>query len=239
MYMNSFFLKVNPSKFVDCRNIKLAVFDMAGTTVKEHGLVYKTLYSSMNQFGLTVRKKEVEKWHGINKYEVLDHFLLRENKDRKDTNKLQNELYKLFEYNLKHEYFESSKISLIDDKLPLLFKKLRQKDIKIALNTGYSVDIQMAIIDKLKLDSFIDDFISSEEVKIGRPYPYMIHKLMERNNIKNSKEVIKFGDTQNDILEGLNANCFASVGVLSGAESRDQLKNADFVVNSVMDIKLY
>lgn len=97
----------------------------------------------------------------------------------------------------------------------------------------------MAIIDKLKLDSFIDDFISSEEVKIGRPYPYMIHKLMERNNIKNSKEVIKFGDTQNDVLEGLNANCFASVGVLSGAESRNQLKNADFVVNSVMDIKLY
>lgn len=237
--MNKFFLKINPTKFIDCRNIKMAVFDMAGTTVYEHGIVYNTLHSTMNQFGLTVNKKDVQKWHGINKYEVLDHFLLRENKYKKDTITLQNELYKLFEYNLKREYFESSKISLIDDKLPLLFKKLRQKDIKIALNTGYSVDIQIAIIDKLKMDYYIDDFISSEEVKKGRPYPYMIHKLMERNNIKNSKEVIKFGDTKNDVLEGLNANCFASVGVLSGADTKDELKNADLIVDSVMDIKLY
>lgn len=237
--MNKFFLKINPNKFIDCTNIKMVVFDMAGTTINEHGIVYKTLHSSMNQFGLTVRKKEIQKWHGINKYQVLDHFLLRENRDKKDTEKLQNELYKLFENNLKKEYFESSTISLIDNKVPLLFKKLRQKDIKIALNTGYSVDIQIAIIDKLKIDSYIDDFISSEEVKIGRPYPYMIHTLMERNNIKNSKEVIKFGDTQNDILEGLNANCYASVGVLSGADTKDKLQNADFIVNSVMDIKLY
>ena len=58
------------------------------------------------------------------------------------------------------------------------------------------------------MNEFIDDYISSEEVKYGRPYPYMIHKLMERNNIINSQNVIKFGDTNNDVLEGINANCF-------------------------------
>ena len=46
--------------------------------------------------------------------------------------------------------------------------------------------------------------------KFGRPYPYMIHKLMERNNIYNVQNC-KVGDTINDMWEGkmlvLDANC--------------------------------
>ena len=37
---------------------------------------------------------------------------------------------------------------------------------------------------------------------------------MKDNNIYEPNQVIKVGDTYNDILEGINANCFLSVGVL-------------------------
>ena len=36
---------------------KMLVFDMAGTTVNENGIVYQTLYETMKKYGLDVSKK--------------------------------------------------------------------------------------------------------------------------------------------------------------------------------------
>ena len=88
------------------------------------------------------------------------------------------------------------------------------------------------------MNEFIDDYISSEEVKFGRPHPYMIYSLMERNSIISPAEVIKVGDTRNYILEGLNANCLSSIGVLTGADNMDKLVNANYILNSIMDINI-
>ena len=87
---------------------------------------------------------------------------------------------------------------------------------------------------------FIDGYISSESVHHGRPEPFMIQELMKRFDITNPKEVIKVGDSKNDILEGKNAGCLMSVGVLSGAENEENLKNvgADVILNSVMDFDI-
>ena len=56
---------------------------------------------------------------------------------------------------------------------------------------------------------------------------HMIHKLMERHDIENPNSVMKFGDTQKDVLEGINAHCIASIGVLSGADNEKQLQEAN------------
>ena len=63
-------------------------------------------------------------------------------------------------------------MKFIDDKMPDLFNSLREKNIKIVLNTGYSKEIQTSIIEKLHMNECIDDYISSEEVQRGRPYPH-------------------------------------------------------------------
>ncbi len=223
------------------KNIKMLVFDMAGTTVNEKGIVYDTLYSTIKDFGINVLREDINSWYGYNKYEVLNHYL--ENSYNKNSHtdiktNVRQQLYTNFDNNLREQYFESSNLELIDKGMPNLFNSIREKDIKICLNTGYSKDIQESIINKLNMKDFIDDYISCEEVKKGRPYPYMIHKLMERNNISHSKHIIKIGDTKNDILEGRNANCMASIGVLTGAEKRINLMSANAILNSVMDIKI-
>ena len=46
-------------------------FDMAGTTVAEGGLVYATLRKTMREAGLVVADDEFHKWHGADKFEVL------------------------------------------------------------------------------------------------------------------------------------------------------------------------
>uniref|UniRef100_A0AB39JDV8 Phosphonatase-Like Hydrolase n=1 Tax=Florenciella sp. virus SA2 TaxID=3240092 RepID=A0AB39JDV8_9VIRU len=218
---------------------KLMVFDMAGTTVNENGIVYKTLFKTLNQYGLSVTEKDIEKWHGSNKYHALEHFLYNSFNNTEINHRNyeleKNTLNKLFDHNLKVEYFEKSNISLIDESMPELFNNLRSQGIKIALNTGYSKEIQENIINKLHMNEFIDGYISSEDVKYGRPYPYMIHKLMEQFEIESSKEVIKLGDTVNDILEGKNANCY-TIGVLSGADDHNKLYKSNYLLDSVMNL---
>ena len=138
---------------------------------------------------------------------------------------------------LEESYFKDEKITLIDDKLLDLFENWRMKGIKVALNTGYNKNFQKKIIKNLNLSESIDDFISSEEVKRGRPYPYMINKLMERNNIINARNVCKIGDTVNDMMEGKNANCGLTIGVLSGAGKIENLLNeTNIVVDKVTDL---
>ena len=223
------------------QNVKMLVFDMAGTTINEKGIVYNTLYDTMKDYGLNVERYEMHMWHGANKCEVLNHYLGEKYKgDDKISTDIREQLYTNFDKNLKERYFSSFDMKFIDDKMPDLFNSLREKDIKIALNTGYSKEIQTSIIEKLHMNECIDDYISSEEVQRGRPYPYMIHKLMERHNIENPNSVMKFGDTQKDVLEGINAHCISSIGVLSGADDEKQLQdaNADHILNSVMEINL-
>tara|TARA_B100000035_G_scaffold151305_1_gene128909 strand:- start:3306 stop:4001 length:696 start_codon:yes stop_codon:yes gene_type:complete len=220
-------------------NVRLLVFDMAGTTVDEGGIVYQTLFDTFKQYRVNVNKEDIYKWHGRNKNEVLSEYLHKRKslEGHEEFPIIEKGLHDSFEKNLRERYFTSSSIKLIDDNMPELFNNIRKKDIKIALNTGYSKSIQESIIKKLNMNEFIDTYISSEEVKYGRPYPYMIYKLMEKYEIDNPLKVVKFGDTRNDILEGINARCW-SVGVLSGADGKNKLSEADVIINSVMDMDI-
>ena len=233
---------------------RFMVFDMAGTVINEGGMVYKTLLDTLYQFHVPVSENEIKRWHGANKYEVLDYFLKRgvvkngaafENGKYKLSQSelgefqfLQPTLHHMYNKNLKENYFSKGSVQFIDDKLPSLFCKIRENNIKIALNTGYSKEIQEAILSNLHFKELIDDYISSDIVKQGRPSPYMINVLMRRNDIINPEQVIKFGDTPNDILEGHNARCGESIGVLSGASNKEELEvaGASRVLESVMNI---
>ena len=215
-------------------NIKLIVFDMAGTTVDEGGIVYKTLVNTIKSYQIPIEDDEIKNWYGVNKTEVLKFFL---NRSGQDDTKLESMLSD-FKTNLKKNYFEDKNIKLINERLPDLFTKLRKRGIKIALNSGFSVDIQETLIDNLNLRDYIDGYISSESVPHGRPEPFMIQTLMKRFGIDDPKQVLKIGDSINDVLEGKNAGCYKSIGVLSGAETRDNLvkAGADVILESVMGL---
>ena len=224
--------------FRRCRGMHMAVFDMAGTVIDEGGAVYKTLYETMWMFGLSVEAHDVDKWHGASKYEVLDHFLAKESTVGEFAQR-QQELHRLFEDNLKQIYFSRNTVKLIDPSVPQLFEGMRLNGTKVALNTGYSSDIQLAIINNLRLGEAIDDKIASNEVPQGRPHPHMIEQLMINNGIDDPRRVMKVGDTPNDILEGIRAKCAKQYGVLSGAGTHDSLKRAGAteVLKSIINLK--
>jgi len=217
---------------------KMIVCDMAGTIIKENNIVYKTLYEVIKSFNNSLLQEDINKFKGFTKLEVIDHFVKKQGLPIRESRLLIKQSNNKFNSLLKEKYSLDKNVKLIHPHLPNLLNTLRDNDKKIVLNTGYNKEIQNILIDKFSLNKCIDDYISSEEVKVGRPYPYMIYNLMERNNIKNINQVIKIGDTPVDILEGRNAGCF-TIGVLSGASTYEELNASrpNTIINDIMDIK--
>ena len=87
-------------------------------------------------------------------------------------------------------------------------------------------------------NKMVDYVISSDEVESGRPDPFMIRNIMHQAGIHDTKRVVKVGDTEVDINEGKNAGCLYSIGITTGAFSRQQLKafNPSFIIDELMEL---
>lgn len=136
-------------------------------------------------------------------------------------------------------YFsEGPAVRCIDPGLPAYIAALRQAGVKVALDTGYPPEIQGGLISALGLGDAVDGWVSSYDVEQGRPYPYMVHRLMERLGVMDVRRVAKVGDSARDMEMGRNAGCGLVVGVLSGADSEQELfaAGADVVVGKVTDL---
>lgn len=175
---------------------------MAGTVINEGGLVYKTLYNTLKGNNIPVKTTDIDNWHGKHKLEVINDMIDKYLPNDMHKGDIKHYCFEEFKVNLDDAYFgQHSTITLIDPELPNFFQRLQLNGVKIALNTGYERNFQKKIINHFNMNEYIDDFISSDDVKMGRPYPYMIHRIMERNNILSVKHVAKVGDTRNDIKE--------------------------------------
>ena len=222
--------------------ISLLVCDMAGTVINEKGQIYKSLFNTLKDLNYNPSIDDMESWGGKEKRHILTQQIYKsisrgEYVPADFTHMVDIAEEKLIE-DLKDNYFNKPGISLVDDELFNFFDCARINGIKIALNTGYNSKLQRRIIEHLDLKYCIDDYISSDMCRFGRPYPYMIHNLMERNSIYDVKNVAKVGDTINDMWEGKNAGVGLRIGVLSGAETRLKLQpHADVVINKLTDLK--
>jgi len=212
---------------------------MAGTTVMEGGIVYKTLRLAMNEDGMTVSEEEMHPWHGAKKEAVIEHFARQAGTSDADMEERVTRVGDWFVNAIDEAYFdEASTIDHIDIGLMGYFRELKDAGIKIGLDTGYPQNIQEGLVKRLGFDKVVDGWISSYDVPEGRPYPYMIYRLMERLNIQDVKRVCKVGDSVRDIEEGRNAGCGLVVGVLSGADSYESLMaaGADIVCEKATDL---
>lgn len=216
-------------KYLPYKPQKMYIFDMAGTTVDEKGLVYKTLKNIIKDAGFDVNDNEFHKFHGVKKYDIINSFT------KDDIHSM--ELFNKFEKQLKEEYFNSNKV----DVMPYTFEtfdKIRNKGDIVCLNTSYPRDITSRLINKLNLNYSIHDYICSDDVPNGRPHPDMINYLANKYNIENCINVIKIGDTVVDIEEGKNAGTGEQIAVLTGADSRETLEKASptRIIESLKDL---
>jgi phosphonatase-like hydrolase len=216
--------------------IKMVVFDMAGTTVDENNVVYKTLMYAINEKGVDVTLDEVlAEGAGKEKLQAIRSILaLRRIEDEKFAQTIfERFLVLLDDAYSSQEIFEQPHATSV-------FKALRVNNIAVVLNTGYNRKTAEALVKKLNWEPGVDfdDLITASDVELNRPNPDMIHLAMRRLGIADADEVVKVGDSAIDIEEGKNAGCGLSIGITTGAHTPEQLTraNPDYIIGDLIEL---
>lgn len=216
--------------------IELLVLDMAGTTINEDNVVYKTLMKAVNDHGYNVSLNEVlASCAGKEKFDAIETLLQEIGGKNEDA----QVIFEDFSHQLKLAY-KNLDVKPIDGVEDFLLK-MKSLHKKVVLNTGYSLEIAQQLLQKLdwKKNIHFDALITADDVSTSRPSPDMIFLAMKKFGIEDSKKVLKAGDSAIDIEEGKNAGCGITVGVLSGAQTRTELEkaNPDYIFENISAIE--
>ncbi len=218
--------------------IELVVFDMAGTVVNEDNVVYKTLQKAINNKGFELSLEFVlEHGAGKEKHQAIKDILAQVDTDTTSINSesIFEDFKRLLE--VAYEKLEVTSFDGIED----LLVHLKNNNIKIALNTGYNTYTATHLLNKMQWQqgTHYDTLVTADDVKLGRPNPDMILKAMENLNVTDVQKVLKAGDSIIDIEEGKNAKCGLTIGVTTGAHTKNQLQSAQpsYVLDSLVELK--
>jgi phosphonatase-like hydrolase len=217
--------------------IKMVVFDMAGTTVNENNVVYKTLQEAIHENGYSLTLEQVLKvGAGKEKLQAIKSILteyLQINNDE-----LAGDIYRKFIVQLKKAY-DTIDIFPQDNAIEL-FHELKDRNILVILNTGYNTETAEMLINKLGWKKGIDydGLVTATDVQNNRPKPDMILLAMKQFHVHEANEVVKVGDSTIDIEEGKQAACKMNIGITTGAHTREQLQSAtpDHIIDNLIDL---
>ena len=217
--------------------IDFAVFDIDGTTVSDKDYVARAFQKAFYYSQLEVSATDINPLMGYPKPIAIQ--IVLERKGVEFDRELVDKIHKEFENDMMDFYEFSPYVKAMPDSEDIFFF-LKEKGVKIALNTGFSKNIAEIIVRRFQWVErrLIDDFICSDQVSRGRPFPYMIDALKKRNNINDDAIVMKVGDTIADILEGRNAGCKYVVAVTTGSARREDLEehSPTHIISSLSEI---
>jgi phosphonatase-like hydrolase len=201
--------------------IKLAVFDLAGTTVfDEGGFVVDQLQKALNEAGFQPDREEIVGTMGIPKPIAVAQLAVGADAAQRAS------IHERFRELMIEFYKTSDRVREIEG-VSSLFRELRGKGIKVAVDTGFDRETTEMVLSRMPWDGLVDASITSDEVEHGRPAPDMVFALMERLEVGAREEVAKIGDTPSDLGEGAAAGCGMVIGVGYGSHSLDQLRDFD------------
>jgi phosphonatase-like hydrolase len=215
--------------------IRLAVLDLAGTTVRDDGVVEAAFVDAMAAEGVAPGSPRllqalgtVRDTMGQSKIDVFRLLLGDEDKARRA-----------------NRTFEEAYSGRIADggAAPIpgaadAIARLLAADVKVCLTTGFSPDTRDNLLASLGWTGTVDLVLSPADAGRGRPAPDMILTAVIRLAIDDVRDVAVAGDTTSDLLAGHRSGAAVVAGVLTGAHSRDALEGAPHthLLDSVADL---
>jgi phosphonatase-like hydrolase len=213
--------------------IKLVVFDLAGTTVRDKGQVSGAFTAALAEHNIQITPEQLNAVRGSSKREAVLS-LMPGGSHRAATAEA---VYASFRELLARRY-RSEGIEPIAG-AEEVFRWLRGRGIRVALNTGFDRDITELLLTTLNWkEETVDVVICGDDVRQGRPAPYLIFRAMEATGTTSVRQVVNVGDTALDLQAGHNAGALWNVGVLSGAHDRRLLEQTPHthLLESVADM---
>ena len=216
------------------QEFELAVFDMAGTTVKDEKEVENCFYEAALRSGLKASRRRINDMQGLPKLIVVETLWDEAiGKANEAYSEKVEKTYSLFRGILEDHYLHNP-VCPTEGALEVL-DWLRRQGIKIALTTGFYRKVCNIILSRLGWDKGLDEHylgtadsiiqlsLTPDETGKGRPHPDMILKAMEMLGASDPKRVLKVGDTPSDLQAGRAAGCGLVLGVTNGTHTREEL----------------
>ncbi|UFS59983.1 phosphonatase-like hydrolase [Subtercola endophyticus] len=204
--------------------IELVAFDMAGTTIDDHGLVYDALAGAVVETGASVADADLQRWMGTDKVTAIGALMNLGGVE--PTADGVAKAFVRFKVLLGEAYRGHPPVALpgVEETL----RELRRRGVKVALTTGFSDDVAGPLLASLGWstgagpDDLLDAVVTTSDVRAGRPAPYLIQHAMELTGATDVATVLAVGDTVVDLQAAHNAGV-AGVGVLTGGLTREAL----------------
>jgi len=201
--------------------VKLVVFDLAGTTVQDRGQVSGAFTAALAEHNIEVTPEQLGRVRGSSKRQAVLSFI-PEGPERAG---VAEAVYDKFRVHLARRYGVEG-IEPVEG-AEQTFRWWREQGVRVALNTGFDRDMTGLLLTALKWDEgVVDAVICGDDVSQGRPAPYLIFRAMEATGTTSVRHVVNVGDTVLDLQAGHNAGARWNVGVLSGAHGRRMLEQA-------------
>lgn len=216
--------------------IRLAVLDMAGTTVRDGGVVEQSFVAALSAMGFDPDSDEmrahldyVRRTMGQSKITVFRSVFGGDEARAQEANR----------------GFEAAFDAAIGrgevEPLPgaeATLDALRARGIKICLTTGFSAGTRDLLMDVLGWSALVDLSLSPGDSVRGRPYPDLVLHALMRLELDAVQEVVVAGDTTSDLIAGTAAGATVVAGVLTGAHDRAQLETAPHthILDSIADL---
>lgn len=154
--------------------IRLVVFDLAGTTVQDTGQVADSFVAALTSLGISITSKELSNVRGSSKREAVRR-LVREGPDHEQR---VERVYTTFCERLAERY-RNGGVAPVDG-ADRVFEWLRSRGVLVALNTGFDRDITNLLTAALRWDTqTVDAIVCGDDVRQGRPAPYLLFHAME------------------------------------------------------------
>jgi phosphonatase-like hydrolase len=211
---------------------KLVIFDMAGTTVQDRGEVPAAFEAALAEDGIRVTPDQINVVRGASKRQAVFNLLPEEPNRRQRADRV----YASFKRLLAERF--AAGVQAVPGATEC-FAWLRERGVKVALNTGFDREITDLLVSALGWTTGqVDAVICGDEVRRGRPAPFLIFRCMEATGTLSVHEIAVIGDTVLDLEAGHNAATRWNIGVLSGAHSREQLQKQPHthLLGSVADL---
>ncbi|MFP5071728.1 HAD family hydrolase [Pseudonocardia nantongensis] len=124
--------------------------------------------------------------------------------------------------------------------VPAALAALRAAGTPVVLTTGFDRQVTGPLLAALPAEftGELDGVVCAGDVGAGRPDPAMIHRAMALTGVDDPARVLTAGDTVLDVEAGRNARAGHVIGVLTGAQTREELAAAGptGIVDGVVDL---
>jgi phosphoglycolate phosphatase len=216
--------------------IRLAVLDMAGTTVRDGGVVERSFVEALGEMGfdpdgteLAAHLDYVRATMGQSKITVFRSVFDGDEERAQEANRRFETAFDRAVSRGEIEPLPGSEVAL---------EALRARGVRICLTTGFSSATREVLLDVLGWRDLVDLSLSPGDGLRGRPYPDMILSALLRLEVDAVQEIAVAGDTTSDLEAGTAAGASVVAGVLTGAHDRAQLATAPHthILESIADL---